>query len=49
MYIGKKGEENQTTAAVAPPSTLGLLLVTGISILLVNEPLEQAELLNSLG
>ena len=30
MYIGKKGEENQTTAAVAPPSTLGLLLVTGI-------------------
>ena len=30
MYIGKKGEENQTTAAVAPPSTLGLLLGTGI-------------------
>ena len=27
MYIGKKGEENQTTAAVAPPSTLGLLLI----------------------
>ena len=30
MYTGKKGEENQTTAAVASPSTLGLLLITGI-------------------
>ena len=30
MCTGKKGEENQTTAAVASPSTLGLLLITGI-------------------